>query len=246
MKKTILLLLAVTLSAVTVASGQIDHTNRKELIGAMEDSESFGKTVNFLGTLRGGSVILDPTCTFGPGELLPDDRCIVLAEEPGLTSFDERNLGTVVIPGNSARTNIYMINTYVVDYQFFNGTGAFQDNALFVYVPYITLESAALNDPRALDPVTHLPLNGKLDIELSSRRMIDRSLSSGERFHEQLNYSRALIAGLNKAGLVDMGLPSDIVDNIFKGTITIRENLRGRARHVNGATLIYASRLMGN
>lgn len=240
------MLFAVTVSAVMVASGQIDHTNRKELIGSLEDPESFGKTVNFLGTLRGGSVILDPTCTFGPDELLPDDRCDVLAGGSGLTTFDERNLGSVILPGNTARTNVYMINTYVVDYQFFNDTGAFQNDALFSFIPYITLESAALNDPRAIDPITHLPLNGRLDIELSSRRVIDRSLSIDERIHEQLNYSRALIAGINKSGLIGMGLPSDIVDNVFKGTITIRENLRGKARHINTATVLYASRLMGN
>jgi hypothetical protein len=228
------------------ASGQADRTNRKELIGATEDSESFGKTVNFLGTLRGGSVVLDPTCNFEPGEFLPEDRCIVLQSTSGLTSFDERNLGYVVLPGNTARTNIYMINTYIVNYQFRNDTGSFQNDALFVYTPYITIESAALNDPRALDPATHLPLNGKLDIELSSKRVIDRSLSVDERFSEQLNYSRALVSGINKSYLVGLGLPSDIVDNIFKSAITIRENLRGKARHVNTARLVYASRLMGN
>ncbi len=237
----------LTVGLLSVVHGQVERPNRRELLGLIEDPESFGKSVSFLGTLRSnGFVILDPTCSFAPGDIGPDDRCITLAASPGLTTFNERDLGSVVIPGNSARTNIYMIFSHYVDFEFFNGTGVQQNNARFVYVPYITIEGAALNDPRALDPTTHDPLNGKLDINLSSRRFIDRSLGVNERIHEIFNYSRALIAGVNKTALIADGMPSDIVDKLFRETITIRVNMSGSVRHVTGANLTYNARLMGN
>lgn len=243
--------IAALVSTILICNGlllaQDPRPTRRDLVQAIEDPETFGKTVNFLGTLRGGVVIFDETCDFPPGELDPSDRCVLINPPPSFTNADERNLGSITLPGNSAKTNIYLIPTHIVDYQFFNGTGVFQNNGFFRYNPYITLESAALNDPRAVDPITNLPLNGRLDMTLSSVKIIDRTLAVNERIRDRSNYSRALITGINKPFLnSEIGLPSDIVDRMFREPLTIHMNMNVRTRYVNFGTFLYAVRIMGN
>lgn len=245
--RTILLGLGMAALLTAAVSAQSTRLTRKELIEGIEDPATFGKSVNFLGTLRGGFVILDETCIFAPGDLGPDDRCQVINPAPALTVFDQRDLGSITLPGNAAKTNIYLIPTHLHDYQFYNGGGSLVDGATFVYNPYITLEGAALNDPRAKDPVTNAPLNGKLDMTLSSAKIIDRTLNPNERILTRDNYTRALITGINKGFLVsEIGLPADLVDRLFREPLTIRMNMRGRTRFVNGASFLYAVRIMGN
>src|SRR2546423_10837612 len=102
--KSFIMILAVLAGTVAAQDSRI---TRRDLVDAMEDADSFGKTVNFLGVLRGGAVILDATCEFPPGELQPEDRCHLTDGGPGLTIFDDRNLGSITLPGNTFRTNIY-------------------------------------------------------------------------------------------------------------------------------------------
>lgn len=246
-KSSVVVLVLITLFVGAIAA-QSQRLSRKDLVESIEDPDTFGKTVNFLGTLRSSSfVVLDETCVFPPGELAPGDRCKLIAAAPGMTVFDERDLGSITLPGNSAKTNIYLIPTHIHDYQFFNGTGSLVDGALFVYNPYVTIEGAALNDPRAVDPFTNVPLNGKLDIGLSSAKLVDRTLNPNERILTRDNYSRALITGINKPFLAsEMGLPADIVNRLFREPLTIRLNMRGRTRFVNAASFIYHVRIMGN
>jgi len=239
-------LVFVTLILAGMAAAQDSKITRRELIDSMEDSDSFGKTVNFAGVLRGGAVVLDLECVFPPGDLGPQDRCHITDGGPGLTTFDDRDLGSITFPGNTFKTNMYMIPSHFLDVELFNTTGVYQPLARFNYTPYITIESTALNDPRAVDPVTHVPLNGKLDINLSAARNIDRSLFPDERIHDGFTYSRALIAGINKGGLVDMGVPIDVSDRMFRNTMTIRMNMRGRTRLVDFAQMFYAIRILGN
>ena len=239
-------LVFMTLLLAGMAAAQDSKITRKELVDTMEDVDSFGKTVNFLGVLRGGSVIADLTCVFPPDEVTPEDRCIKILNTSNPLDINERNLGSITLPGNTFKTNMYMIPSHFLDYELFNQTGVFQPFARFNYVPYITIESTALNDPRAVDPVTHAPLNGKLDINLSAARNIDRSLFPEERIHEGFTYSRATIGGITKAGLVDMGVPLDVSDRMFRGPMTIRMNMRGRTRLVDFAQMFYAIRILGN
>ena len=231
------------LSAMALAQG--GKLTRKDLVEPMEDADSFGKTVNFAGVLRGGSVILDLACDF-QDELGPQDKCIITSGGPGPTPFNEDDLGSITLPGNTFRTNMYLIPTNFVNFEFFNTTPTPQGFALFRYQPYFTLESAALNDPRAIDPVSHLPLAGKVVVNFGIVKGIDQSLAVGERIHDQQAFSRATIAGITKAGLADMGVPGDVAERMFRGPITIRMGMKGNARLVDFAEMFWAARIMGN
>ncbi|MFL6374424.1 MAG: hypothetical protein ACJ73D_07155 [Pyrinomonadaceae bacterium] len=243
MKRLIVILIML---AGTVAA-QDSKITRKDIVDTMEDADSFGKTVNFLGVLRGGSVILDQTCVFTPeDQVQPEDRCEKILDTSALLVYDERNLGSITLPGNTFKTNMYMIPSHFINYEFFNDTGVQVNNARFGYTPYITIESPALNDPRAVDPITNAPLAGKLDINLSAARNITRSLAIGEFVNDGFTYSRAFIAGITKPGLVGMGVPLDVSDKMFRQPMTIRMNIRGRVRHIDFAQVFYAIRIMGN
>ncbi|MEP6924606.1 MAG: hypothetical protein ABI954_09080, partial [Pyrinomonadaceae bacterium] len=176
-----------------------------------------------------------------------DDRCFVAAPYPNLTSFDVRDIGRVTIPANTTKTVLYRLANHSINYQLFNTTGTQNASATFRYQPYMTIESMALNDPRAIDPATGLPMNGKLDISVGGSRSVNRTMNTGERDNEFFSYSRGDNNGLTKRFFIEnYNLPPDIVDNLFRRQITIRLNLRGSTRLVDQAILSYGIRLLGN
>lgn len=250
MRRNCLLVLFSTLLMLSFAAtsfAQDDKPRRKDLVDSTGDPDSFGSNVRFMGLVNAGVLILDPTCDpTSVGELSPDDRCIVLNPSPAPTSFDVRDLGRVTLPGNSAKNIVYFVANHTWSYQFLNQTGIHQNDARFQYTPYVTVESDALKDPRAVDPITNLPLNGKIDLNIGGGHSASRSLDFDERIREQLNYTRAGFGGFSKATFVSSGIPADIVDKMFRQQMTIRLNLRGQVRHVSDALMFYNMRLMGN
>jgi hypothetical protein len=248
MKKLCLLFLAlfVLFSSVEMAFGQREKPNRRDFIGASGDPDSFGQNVKFMGVVITGVVYLDATCIFAPGELLPEDRCIMLNAAPGATNFDVKDIGRLTLPANSSKDILAFMGSHNRNYQFFNSTGVVQPSAFFGYVPYITIESDALKDPRALDPETNLPLNGKWEIGLSASTAVDRSLAINERIRDGSSYSRTCVNCLSKTFFVESGIPADVIDRMYHGPITIRLNLRGSAKLVSDAFMLYAIRFFGD
>ena len=230
----LLLVLSLTVSAAAPAPAQDERPSRKEMAEDSFDPEAFHHTARFLVTTASGFVILDPTCDPDEvGPLDPLDRCVVLNPAPALTLFDINDMGSITLPGNSTKNLILQVGSHAFNYQFFNETGVPQPNADFQYVPYITLESEALKDPRAKDPVTGVPYDGELQINIGGMRRVNRSLAVGERIREQLNYTRAGVGGISKSILMaNFGLPEEIVNRMFRQPMTFRLGIRGRApRH---------------
>ena len=248
MRKFCLLFLAllVLFSAVEMSFAQRETPNRTDLIGASGDPDSFGQNVKFMGVVITGVVYLDQTCIFGPGELLPEDRCIVLNAAPGATTFDVKDIGRITLPANSSKDILAFNGSHNRNYQFFNQTGIAQPSAFFHYIPYITIESDALKDPRAVDPQTNLPLNGKWEIGLSASTGVDRSLAINERIRDGSSYSRTCVNCLSKTFFVESGIPADVIDRMYHGPITIRLNLRGSAKLVSDGVMFYAMRFFGD
>lgn len=244
----ILLTLSLSMSAATSAAAQDDRPNRKELIEQSFDPESFGHTTRLLVSTGTGFLILDPACDPDEiGPLGPDDRCVVLAPAPATTDFDEPDMGRLTLPGNSAKNLLLQIVSPLFNYQFLNQTGVPQGSAVFQFVPYLTIESEALKDPRAVDPLTNLPYNGKLVLNIGGQRNVNRSLAVNERIREQLNYSRAAVGGLSKSLFkANHGLPEDIINRMFRQQMTVRLGIRGRARLVSDGFMNFGLRLMGN
>jgi hypothetical protein len=175
------------------------------------------------------------------------ERCVVLNPAPEITYFDVRDIGRITLPGNSAKNLIYEIANYTVRYELENTTGSPQPTAGFSFLPYLTIESAALNDPRAVDGFGD-PLNGRLDyIPEAGLYIRDRSLAVGERDFQDIRYTRAQVEGLSKALFRSYDIPSDIVDRMFREPMTIRLNCFGTAILVSMRTRVnYNMRLLGN
>ncbi len=243
----LLLVASLTLPSFAGTSlAQREVLNRRDLVEGLGDPDSFGANMKFAGLANSGSVLLDPACEFPPGEELgPDDRCVLLAPAPAQTIFDVRDIGRITLPANTSKDLLFMMQTNWQNYQLFNTTGVPQSSAVFRYDPYVTIESEAFNDPRALDPVTGNPLNGKVDVS-GSATIVDRSLARDERIRQGLNYSRSSVNSLSKTYWREYGLPEDLIQKLFRGRITIRLNVRGRARLVSDGVMQYSIRFFGN
>src|SRR5436189_275967 len=70
-----------------------------------------------------------------------------------------RDIARITIPGKSVSNIIYMINNHTTLWDFENSTAGIVLGQM-LYNPTITIESDALNDPAAIDPISHHPMNG--------------------------------------------------------------------------------------
>jgi len=226
---------------------QQDRPNRKEQVVA-GGLDYFQEHLRLLGAVGSATVEFD----YGCPETDPNDplRFVCLNPAPEETFFDVRDLGQITLPGNSAKNFIFDIANYTVRYEFENGTGSPQPSAIFVFEPYLTIESDALKDPRAVDSSGD-PLNGRLDYVFEAgiyRR--DRTMGIGERDFQDLRYTRVQAEGLSKRMFVSLDIPADIVDKMFRMPMTIRLNFRGNARllsnHRSHNRINYSVRLLGN
>lgn len=236
------------LAAPTLVIAQGDRPTRKQLVDELYNAESFGASFRFVGVI-GAFAFFDPTCSFPPEEepLSPDTRCIVLSPAPEATEFDEPEISSMTIPGNTFRNVLCPVFLNIVNYQMRNDTGEPQPDGRFDFRASITIESDVLKDPAAVDPTTGQPLNGKLLIPWG-RRLVSRSMSVGQREREVLQYTRACNAGVNKQSLIEAnGLPPSLVDRLFRNRMTIHLNIAGTAKLVApGSNMSLNMRLMGN
>lgn len=225
----------------TTYTAAADNPNRKELLNQLFASELFGETMQWYGVTGGALVSLDPTCVF-PDPPGPNERCIVIDPAPALTSFDEREIISITFPKNTFKNVICPVFLNIVLYQLHNTSGDPQPNARFSYRRVLTIESEALRDPRAIDPDTGLPFDGKLEVFWGGDTVV-RSLDAGEREFRRNGFSRVCNAGVSKAHLSD--LPKDIVDRLFREQMTIHLGMFGNARWVDFAFVLVAMRIMG-
>ena len=61
-----------------------------------------------------------------------------------------------------------------------------------------------------------------------------------------MTLTRAGVAGLNKALLIGEGLPSALVDKLFKNPMTLQLNVVGTAKNVDSASITDNMRLLGD
>jgi hypothetical protein len=75
---------------------------------------------------------------------------------------------------------------------------------------------------------------------------MDRHLDTGEHAQVRLTLTRAGNAGISKAGLIGQGLPSSLVDKLFKNPMTLHLNVVGTAKNVDFASITDNMRLFGD
>ena len=215
------------------------------------EPDSFGKNVKFLGSAVSGTIYVyhscDPAVLLDELELTlsPNDRCLAAANGGASASATFTDIGRITIPGRSADNVIYFIanNTISNDLQnnFANGLPVF-----FTYIPRVTIESAALNDPTALDPTTGQPLNGSLTVGISGVKQFFRTVPAGEFEFYNDTYSTAATRGFARSYFADLGLPAAVVSNLYRQPMTIRLGMRVSVRNIFLGQYFYTMRFMGN
>ena len=114
------------------------------------------------------------------------------------------------------------------------------------YVPSVTIESSALNDPSLIDPTTGNPFNGSFTTTGIGTYSTTKTLASGATEFQALSYSRANTLGFSRTYFAGLGLPSNVIDDLFKRPMTIRLNVRVSSRWVDSATMLFTIRFLGN
>jgi len=211
------------------------------------EPDSFGKNALFLGIAQSGIVIIDPTCDpASTGPLGPDDHCITVADPSlPLPTTTINNVARISIPAKSALNVIYMINNQTVSFSMIN-TGAATTQGRFSYVPTITIESEALNDPSLIDPTTGLPYNGSFTTGGSGAYLANKTMAPGAAEFVTESYSRANTTGFSKTFFAALGLPSNVIKDLYNKPMTIKLNIRVSSRWVDSATMVYTARFLGN
>jgi hypothetical protein len=267
--KRLLAVVVVFFATVGIAVAQ-SKVDRSELVGEMDairaeiaatsmapkaagggdDPDSFGRNVKFDGLMQSGWVSFLDDCTPIPGDPPPEpnDRCVVLNAAPASTTFDLPDIGTLVIPGNSAKSLLCHWLSPIAFYRLENTTGAFHPNATMRLTPYVIIESEVLDDPALIDPTTGLPFNGQLETGFSATYQDSQSMDPGHSATRRFSESRVCISGfLSKRALVSsFGLTDAQAAEVFKKDVTLRFGLRGNATLVSTGIVTYGLRVVGD
>ncbi len=216
------------------------------------DPDSFGKNAKFLGSLYAGTVYVyrscDPTILLDELGLIlaADDKCIAIPTSqviPSTEFFDPA--WQITIPGRTVDNVIYPMLNHTVGYNILNPSvgGTFTTT----YSPIVTIESAALNDPTALDPRTGAPLNGSFKTSLSGAQGRGADITTGGFISESVSYASVSGRGLSRSYFASIGLPQNVINNLFKQPMTLKFGIRVRYRGpITDAFSFYTVRLLGN
>ena len=246
MKSNITKILALTLLSVALTGGLRAAPPTAAEVG---DVDSFGHNAQYMGA-KSGFITLTPACTPAPPPVPPatanDDQCFNLAAAPAQTNFDAEDILRIKLPKKATRTIIYPALNFFLNYQLQNTTGVFQSQGVFAFTASVTIESDVLLNPSIIDPQTGLPANGKLVGQFSYVYRDDRSMDVNARQRLRETLVRVGNAGISKSGLIGQGLSEDVVDDLFKSSMTIRMSVTGSAKLVTDASITCNMRLFGD
>lgn len=216
------------------------------------DPDSFGRTTKFLGSLYAGTVIVYSSCD--PAALLADlgvtlaadDHCIVYTTSPAMPTTDVFDPAwQITIPGRTVDNVIYPMLNNRVGYDIFNSTSGLPFETL--YIPRLTIESAALNDPAAINPITNLPMNGSFTTSLTGSRIRAADYIAGQSISDSDSYASVAGRGLSRSYFTSLGLPPNVVNNLFRQPMTLKFGIRVRYHGpLYDAYSYYSVRLLGN
>lgn len=216
-------------------------------ITGVGEPDSFGKNAKFMGTATAGFILIDATCSPADiGTLGPDDRCIMAGDPllvtPGITFND---IGRITIPARALDNVLYAIANHNV---FVNFQSASPGQARFSYSPQVTIESEALLDPNLIDPskTPPAPYNGSFTTGGMGSLALSKFLDNPSPEFQTASYSRANTNGFSRTFFTALGLPNNVIDQIYKKPITVKLNVRVSGRFVRDGVITYSIRFLGN
>ncbi|MEO8743499.1 MAG: hypothetical protein ABI365_09950 [Lysobacteraceae bacterium] len=238
-----------TRAATIASSSSSASTLAAPTVNQVGDPDTFGRNMIWDGVLSSGTITFANDCTPAPGDppLGPDDRCVTMNPAPATTTFDLPDIGRMWLPAKASKNILCHWLSINGVYSLYNGTGISTDGRILL-TPYLRIESSVLNDPSLIDPSTGLPYGGVLQTTPGTtyRKML--TLAPNARDTESMSDSRVCIAGaVSRQGLIQgFGFTDVQVDNFFKNPMTIKFGVRGSAKLLDFASLIYGLRIIGD
>ena len=227
--------------------GQVKPTGQAVTAADVGEADSFGKNALFLGIAQSGIVLIDPTCDPNDiGTLGPDDHCITVADPTVAvpsTEFDD--IARITIPGKSVNNIVFAISNHQLSFDLVNSSASPVQGRIS-YVPSVTIISDALNDPSAIDPNTGLPMSGSFTPTGLGTYSTNETLAPGASRLLNHSYSRANTLGFSRTFFAGLGLPNNVIDQLYKKPMTIKLNVRVSSRYVDFATILFTARFLGN
>ncbi len=211
------------------------------------DADSFGRNVRWLGFVSSPLIMLRQDCSLLPGED-PARLCMTVSPYDQATRYAEfRDVARITLPPRSAHSMLCHWFTPSVQVTFANYTGFDNRTARMTLGPSLTVENEALNDPALVDPDSGEPLNGKMEIGISSA-ILSSLLDNGETTQQRLTSTRTCVGGyVNKRALVEVyGLSEKQARQFFRNATTVRLNLTVSANGVQDGGAAQAIRFVGD
>jgi hypothetical protein len=203
--------------------------HRKDLQGEYFGNEAYLGNLKFIAGTFGAELTLarypEDDCPAGTLNI----TCFAITDPDALMTPLSKDQTRIVIPAKTAHNALFFDARNWTTVWYRDDLQA-PENAEFAYVPTITIESDALPAPITA---------------FVGRRRVTRAVWPGEDGNDDLQFSRQyrLTRSLMKEG---MGLSSAVIDAFFAGPITIRLNLRLRAREVNYVDGTFDLMIYGN
>ena len=206
------------------------------------DTDSFGRDLHWLG-VSDMTVELSSDCSAAD----PGTACQTLAPAPAVTSFSFEDLGHISLPEKAANSLLCYWLSPVLNVSYGNPTAASVLARLNIN-PTLTVENPLLATPGLIDPTTGQPFAGRLLTGMTSSQRLAVPLPAGLHFSERKRDSAVCIAGfLTRKALVETyGLSADQAKDFFKQPTTVRLNLSGSAQYIDGASLYFGFRIIGD
>ncbi|HET7562925.1 MAG TPA: hypothetical protein VFJ87_11165 [Rhodanobacteraceae bacterium] len=210
------------------------------------DPDSFGRSVRYAGMIASAFIDVEESGGCLPSSD-PADQCVIVNPQPQLTSFSFNDMGHITLPGNSTHSLLCFQMTSLNSWMFQNNTASPQE-AQIAFNESVTIESALLDDPSLINPVTGQPFNGSLTAPIGLLSEHWGTLQPGADEGDSGWVTRACQAGaISKQALKeDYGLPDSIVNQFFQRPITLRLNASGRAQMVQFAGASFGVRFYGD
>jgi hypothetical protein len=210
------------------------------------EPDSFGKNVKFFGIAVSGLVILSTDCSeANVGILGPDDRCHLITDQNVVTGANYLDLGRITIPGKSVDNVLHLLSRSSYSYSIGN-LGTTPGTARVGFVPSLTLESIAFNDPSAIDPATGLPMNGAFKSNATGLFSTTKTIAAGAIENVSNNTGGSSILGFSREYFRLIGMSNAAIDIFYKNPVTIKIGIRASTQLASESTFRYSIRLMGN
>jgi hypothetical protein len=211
------------------------------------DAESFGRNVRWLGMASNGVAAVNTDCAALQQED-PTVPCQQVNDYAVDTRFSFSDLGKIELPAGAANSMLcHWLTPFLQGYYYTESTTLTVGR--IAYSPNITIESAVLNNPAMINPVTGAPFNGRI-VKGAGYEIEQALLQQGLPLTQVAFRQRTVTCAgalVSKQQLVDTyGLTHAQADQFFASPITLRFGVSGAVRNVNHALLMIGARVVGD